>query len=288
MRAEEPSTTAIYVALGRAAAHRRAAVPGFSDPIAIRLLPPRYAEALERADRGPPRSWRERRFRFFLERLTQWTPLRTLAIDDALRASLGRDGQIVILGAGLDSRAWRMVELSDRIVYEVDHPATQRYKRERVASLTPTARAVRFVPVDFERESLGERLAEAGHDPASPTVWIWEGVVMYLHPQAVEATVRLVAERSAPGSRLVASYASPSLGRVIVGRFLARVGEPFRSFFSPRRFAELLRRWGFSVLLDESGADWARRYLGGETRPTRMMSTQRLAVAERSVTAPPA
>ncbi|HEY6006011.1 MAG TPA: SAM-dependent methyltransferase [Anaeromyxobacter sp.] len=282
MRTGEPSTTALYVALGRAAAHRRAAVKGFSDPVAIRLLPERYVAALERAERGTPPSWRERRFRWLVSRLTRWAPLRTLAIDDALRGSLGQDAQVVILGAGLDARAWRMPELAGSVVYEVDHPATQRYKRERVASLRPAAREVRFVPVDFEREPFPAKLAEAGHEAARPTAWIWEGVVMYLLPGVVEATVRLVAERSAPGSRLLASYATPSLRRAVVGLFLARLGEPFRSAFTPRRFAELLGRSGFSVLSDDGVADWARRYAGQGARPARIGSSQRLAVAERS------
>jgi methyltransferase (TIGR00027 family) len=271
----------MYVALGRAAAHRRGAVPGFSDPVAVRLLPDRFVALLDRAGRAPPASLRERQFRWLVSRLERWAPLRTLAIDDALRSSLGGDGQVVILGAGLDARAWRMAELAGRVVYEVDHPATQRYKRERVGPLRPTAGEVRFVPVDFERESFAARLAEAGHDAARPTVWIWEGVVTYLRPEVVEATVRLVAERSAPGSRLAATYATPSLRRVIVGWFLARRGEPFRSAFTPRRFAELLGRAGFSVLSDDGVADWARRYAAAGARPARIPSSQRLAVAER-------
>jgi methyltransferase (TIGR00027 family) len=286
MRPGEPSTTAIYVALGRAAADRARAVQGFSDPVAIRLLPQRYVDLLDRMGRAPPASWRERRFRWLVGRLLRWTPLRTLAIDDALRASLPPGAQVVILGAGLDARAWRMDELADRMVYEVDHPATQRYKRERVAPLRPKAREVRFVPVDFERESFADALAEAGHDPGRRTAWIWEGVVMYLAPEVVEATVRLAAARSAPGSRLLASYATPSLGRAILGRWLARLGEPFRSTFTPERFAALLARSGFRVLSDEGTADWARRWADGAARPSRTMSTQRLAVAERTDSAP--
>jgi methyltransferase (TIGR00027 family) len=281
MRADEPSTTAVWVALARAAAHRKASVRGFSDPVAVRLVPERYVAALERAERGAPASWRERRFRWVVSRLARWAPLRTLAIDDALRGSLEEDAQVVILGAGLDARAWRMAELADRVVFEVDHPATQRYKRERVASLRPAAREVRFVPVDFERESFAARLAEAGHDAARPTAWIWEGVVTYLRAEVVEATVRLVAERSAPGSRLLVTYATPSLRRLVLGRYLARFGEPFRSSFAPARIAALLGRAGFGVISDDGVADWARRYVG-EGQRTRIATTQRLAVAERS------
>lgn len=287
MRPGEPSSTAIFVALGRAAADRQRKVARFSDPIAIRLLPERYVRALDRIARDePPSSWRERRLRWLVRRLVRWAPLRTLAIDDALRGALGTATQVVILGAGLDARAWRMTELADRVVWEVDHPATQAYKRERVAPLRPAAREVRFVPVDFERESFAEKLAAAGHDAARPTAWIWEGVVIYLDAAVVEATARLVASRSAPGSRLAVTYATPSLARALMGRYMARFGEPWRSTFTPRRFAELLARAGFSVVADDGAADWARRYAGDGARVARIVTTQRLAVAERTANIP--
>ncbi len=279
MRAGEPSTTAVYVALGRAAAHRERTVPAFSDPVALRLLPERYAAALERAGRGSPSSPDEQRLRALVARLVGWVPLRTLAVDDALRSSLGRDAQVVILGAGLDARAWRMPDLAGRIVYEVDHPATQGYKRGRVAPLRPAAREVRFVPVDFEREDFAERLAAAGHDAASPSAWIWEGVVMYLPAEAVELTLRGIAARSAPGSGLAVSYAAPGSARAAA--LVTRLGEPFRSSFTPGQIAGLLGRAGFSVASDEGLADWERRYGGGAARGGDMASTQRLAVARR-------
>jgi methyltransferase (TIGR00027 family) len=281
MRPDEPSATAILVALGRAAADRQRTLRVFSDPIAVRLLPERYVRALDRIGRVPPSSWRERRLRWLVRRLARWAPLRTLAIDDALRGALGEGAQVVILGAGLDARAWRMRELADCIVYEVDHPATQRYKREHVEALRPAAREVRFVPVDFERESFAAKLAEAGHDATRPTAWIWEGVVMYLRAEVVEATARLVASRSAPASRLLVTYATPSVWRVLLARSVARLGEPFRSTFPPDRFAELLSRAGFAVVADDGGADWARRYAGEGARVPRAVRTQRLAVAEQ-------
>jgi methyltransferase (TIGR00027 family) len=139
---------------------------------------------------------------------------------------------------------------------------------------------VRFVPVDFEAESFADRLDGAGHDAAAPTAWIWEGVVVYLRRDAVEATLRLVAARSAPGSRLLATYATPSLRHALSAPLFARLGEPFRSTWTPRRFAAALGRAGFAVRSDESAADWARRYAGPGGKAG-VPSTQRLAVAER-------
>lgn len=94
---------------------------------------------------------------------------RTVAIDDAIRASAAP--QVVILGAGLDGRAWRMSELSDATVFEVDHPDSQREKRARAAQLAPIAREIRFVPVDFARDDLEAALAAGGHDPMQRLSW---------------------------------------------------------------------------------------------------------------------
>lgn len=117
----------------------------------------------------------------------------------------------MILGAGLDGRAWRMAELEGGIVFEVDHPASQRDKRARCERVKPTAREVCFVPVDFARDDLAGALASAGHDPMRATTWIWEGVVMYLDRRDTEATLRVVQARSSLGSRLIIAYHQPAL-----------------------------------------------------------------------------
>ena len=90
---------------------------------------------------------------------------RTVAIDAELRNPVAP--QVVILGAGLDGRAWRMRELATSLVFEVDHPDTQQQKLQRVASLAREARDIRFVPVDFGR-GLAPALEAAGHDPRLP------------------------------------------------------------------------------------------------------------------------
>jgi methyltransferase (TIGR00027 family) len=122
---------------------------------------------------------------------------RTVAIDADLRNAPAF--QVVILGAGLDGRAWRMRELGTSLVFEVNHPDSQQQKLQWVASLTREAREVRFVPVDFGRGDLAHALAAAGHDPHLPTAWLWEGVVMYLDRNEIETTLRIVEDRSAPG-----------------------------------------------------------------------------------------
>ncbi|HXK23600.1 MAG TPA: class I SAM-dependent methyltransferase, partial [Myxococcota bacterium] len=154
MRADRPSTTALYVAMGRAIAHTDARASGFSDPIARELLPDDARRLVDLHASGQrPRRLRDRWTLRIARRVSRMMTLRTLAIDDAIRSAPDR-GQLVILGAGLDARAWRMDELRDTVVFEVDHPATQAAKRERTAALQPVAREVRFVLPPSHRASL--------------------------------------------------------------------------------------------------------------------------------------
>jgi len=130
-------------------------------------------------------------------------------IDDYLQARLAEGiEQLVILGAGFDSRAYRFEGLRGKVrVFEVDHPATQRVKRQRLErALGHIPDHVVFVPVDLLVERLDQRLLESGYDPGLKTLFIWEGVTQYLDPQAVDSTLAFVAHHSAPGSALVFDY----------------------------------------------------------------------------------
>jgi methyltransferase (TIGR00027 family) len=202
-----------------------------------------------------------------------------VAIDEAIRAAAS--SQVVILGAGLDGRAWRMPELAGSTVFEVDHPDSQRVKRERAASLRQVAREVRFVPVDFARDRLEDALGSAGHDPARQTTWVWEGVVMYLERADIEATLRVVEARSAPGSRLVVVYQSPSIIRKVVGIVLGWLGEPFRSSFTADGMRTLLAGFGFTVVQDDDLASIATRLSAASAKETRLLQDMRIATAER-------
>jgi methyltransferase (TIGR00027 family) len=211
--------------------------------------------------------------------LSKMMAVRTVAIDDALRTAASP--QIVILGAGLDGRAWRMSELADAIVFEVDHPDSQRKKRERAAPLKQAARDIRFVPVDFGRDRLEQALESAGHDPARQTTWIWEGVVMYLERADIEATLRVVEARSVPGSRLVVMYTSPSIIRRVSGFFLGRLGESVRSPLTADEMRRLLAGFNFTVLKDDDLPRIASRLLTGFGKATRFLQDMRIATAER-------
>jgi len=251
MRADRPSTTALYVAMGRAIAHTDARASGFSDPIARELLPDGARRLVDLHASGQrPRSLRDRWTLRIARRVSRMLTLRTLAIDDAIRSAPDRR-QLVILGAGLDARAWRMDELRESVVFEVDHPATQAVKRERTAALRPVAREVRFVGVDFQRDSLETALERAGQDASRPTLWLWEGVIRYLSREAIETTLDAIGSRSASGSRLVVNYSTRSgAARWLTNLVLSAIGEPIRSSISPADFAALLATRGFAVISD--------------------------------------
>jgi methyltransferase (TIGR00027 family) len=270
----------MMVAYGRAVADLGVShVRDFHDPTARAFLDGRWLRRLDSV---------EKKFRrapngiaiAFARVSADLMALRTFIIDDAVRGALARGTrQVVILGAGLDGRAWRMPELKVARVFEVDHPATQAYKRRQLEKLPPPIAAVTFVPVDFERQSLDSALENAGHDASQPTCWIWEGVVMYLTPEVMRSTLAEISSRSAEGSTLIVNYHTTM--RSVIYRILLRfIGEPVRGKWSPGEMARDLAAAGFRVIEDTGIADWAQRYATGpvDLRPGRVM---RIVVAER-------
>src|SRR5262245_58323316 len=192
--------------MGRALAHARGWPRGFDDPFALELLPDEVREAARRGiERRWPRDPREVMLRAIAFTTSRMMGPRTLAIDDAL-LGLPAGAQVVLLGAGLDARAHRLHSLREATVFELDHPATQAWKRARAEGLPVRARSLVYVPIDFERDSLEGALERAGHCAELHTVWVWEGVITYLRREGIAATLSVLERRSAPGSRLVLTY----------------------------------------------------------------------------------
>jgi methyltransferase (TIGR00027 family) len=284
VRAAGRSRTSDWVAALRAL---NAAAPAdldvTGDSVALELLPPGLGWSL-RSLAGSPllAGWAHRALGAVSLGLSDDVPLRTAAIDAALRRSV-REGteQLVILGAGLDARAWRLAELGRSIVYELDHPATQAYKLERIGSLPPLARAVRHLAIDFERQRIDDVLAAAGFLPQQPSAWVWEGVTMYLTGGAIEATLDAIGRLSAPGSRLAMSYVPPDYGPAWIralGSGIGRViGEPLRGLLAPQAVAARLDARGFCVESDDSATEWAARWWPRRRRKVR--AWERLAIA---------
>jgi methyltransferase (TIGR00027 family) len=278
MKADRPSRTAHFVALGRAAADAGVShVAHFSDPTARVFLNEKGKQSLAkiaRAARAPKSNVRLESARVMADLMA----LRTSAIDAAVAAAVaGGATQLIILGAGYDGRAWRMPELAGVRVFEVDHPATQGSKRAHLSELPPAQGVVSFVSIDFERESLDAVLERAGHDRSAPTCWIWEGVVMYLTRDAMRATLADVARRSAPGSTLIVNYHSAHR-RFVARMVLWLIGEPQISAWTPEQMAGDLRSVGFVVHEDTGMADWNQRFAQGQAKVDRM-SYMRVAVA---------
>ena len=265
VKAERPSRTAHFVALGRAIADTGLShVPGFHDPTARVFLNEkgkRSLEKIERAARGKGGLSLE-----MSRVMADLIALRTVAIDDAVRNAMdGGAKQLVILGAGYDGRAWRMPELAGVKVFEVDHPATQGDKRAHVVELPPAKGSVSFVSIDFERESLDTVLERAGHDRSLPTCWIWEGVVMYLTRDTMRATLGGIAGRSATRSILIVNY--HTVHRRLIARLIFRlIGEPQISAWTPAEMAADLRSVGFVVQEDSAMGDWNARYAQGQAK----------------------
>jgi methyltransferase (TIGR00027 family) len=267
MKPGQGSRTAELVCMGRAMAHG----DGFSDPTARVLLGDAGRARLDNA-----KGW----FLAYLKRQSGLMVVRTVAIDEAVRTA--STPQVVILGAGLDGRAWRMNELGGAVVFEVDHPDTQRDKRERASGLAPAARDVRFVPVDFERDKLGAALEAAGHDPTKPTTWIWEGVVMYLAIEDIETTLAVIQQRSAAGSTLIVVYHQPSPVLWFANIVLKRLGEPLKSRFRRDEMEALLARYGYSVSWDKNIPELAENVSEASAEAMKRMSHLRIAAATSS------
>ncbi|GIF17976.1 methyltransferase (TIGR00027 family) [Actinoplanes tereljensis] len=248
------SRTAVLVCQSRAVADGRVAPDRFADPTALLLLREEEQEQVLRVrDEQPPKEMPARLQYEMIRAGSEIVVPRTVAIDDAVRNS--PTPQLVILGAGLDGRAWRL-DLTGTRIFEVDHPASQQEKRDRAAALD--GEPPRFVPVDFAKDRLTDALAAAGQRDDEPTTWIWEGVVPYLTRADVATTVASITARSAPGSRLIVNYQAPSLlagvTRKVVGaaarRFNPWAAEPWRSAWRPSAMAHLLASNGFAVRRD--------------------------------------
>ncbi|WP_436527382.1 class I SAM-dependent methyltransferase [Actinoplanes sp. HUAS TT8] len=283
----QASQTAVLVCQGRAVADGQVTAGRYADPTARVLLRDDELELVDQVLAGKePTDWNDRFGYEMVLRCGQMMVPRTVAIDDAVRES--RTPQVVILGAGLDGRAWRMPELADADVYEVDQPASQQDKRDRAAALE--GKPPTFVPVDFARDRLGDALAAAGHRGAEPTTWVWEGVVPYLTREQVTATVQAIASLSAAGSRLIVNYQAVSIsaraGRFVVhtlarmsGRTSPWTAEPWLSTWTPESMGGLLRRHGFTVIRDNHLLDLAAGMLDA-TSDTISFRSGHVAVAD--------
>jgi len=213
---------------------------------------------------------------------------RTRLIDDALATSLGGQiDQLVILGAGFDSRAYRLPCLHGATVFEVDHPDTQTAKRkvlECILSVPP--KHVRFVAIDFDRQNLESVMAAAGYRESARTFILWEGVTNYLTEAAVDTTLRWCS-RAAAGSLLLFTYVhrdvltrpSEYIGTKNLFASLARAGERLTFGIEPSQLPEFLATRGLSLESDVGAAEYRARYFKDAARKMRGHEFYRVALA---------
>jgi methyltransferase (TIGR00027 family) len=198
-------------------------------------------------------------------RMREYLDARTRFFDRVVVGAIGRGvRQIVIGAAGYDGRALRYARSGVRW-FEVDHPATQRDKRERLARLGLAARQVRFVAADFTRDPVAERLTAAGLDPVKPALFLLEGVAVYLEQAVLEGVLRQFRQVACAGSRLAISVSRSSTDGEARARFQATVaalGEPARSTLEAAQATELLARTGWQVMASEDAEGERRLSVG--------------------------
>lgn len=271
MQHATPSRTALRVAMRRAAHQLFDRPLVFEDPIAAPLLGSRYLEEIRRTPLHPDRA--------------ASTSLRAAIIarsryaEDNLRQAVEAGvAQYVLLGAGLDTFAYRNTYPLLR-VFEVDHPATQEWKRDLLAENKISVPAsLTYVPVDFEKQSLGERLKASGFDAGRPAFFAWLGVIPYLTLSAFRGTIDFIAEQAA-GSGVAFDYAQPrevlpAIEQREFDSLAARVklaGEPFQLFFTPVQMAGELS--AFQSIEDIGAAEITARYFTGRSDNLLMRGT---------------
>ena len=250
--------------------------PVCDDPWALRMAGPEGEELSRRWDEHSPS-------------MELWMGLRTRYLDDCVVRSLDRGvRQVVILGAGLDTRAARLARDGVRF-FELDQSASQADKRERISRFAGyPADAATFVPCDFETDDFVERLATAGLDLAAPSLVLWEGVIYYLAEAAARSTLSRVASEFAPGSLLVFDYlntkmarSSPKLraeDRAMKG-IIDELGEPMQ--FGIDDPTPLLRECGYRFLRTVSFDELALEYTGTYARE-RFFRFQSIALSSAS------
>jgi O-methyltransferase involved in polyketide biosynthesis len=245
MQAQEPSRTAKIAALGRGQ-HRLLQQPPWvlDDPYALSLIGPGWEELWAALSAIFPKPVRD-------EAICA-TAARSRYVEEVLAG--GTFAQYVILGAGLDSFAWRRPDALAKLrVFEVDHPATQAWKRDRAEVMAlPRSDHHVFTPVDFERETFDAGLAAVGFDPSASTLYSWIA-------------------GAAAGSQVVLSYAVTDdflddIGRQfneLLRAVTAQSGEPLLTFLSPSEAEELVARCGLEVVEHLDRDALRERYLAG-------------------------
>ena len=289
MRRFRPSRTAEYMAFFRALESVRPAQDRlFHDPFAPQFVRPSLRCAIWLAKSSLFAGLVNRSTDLRLPGARTSAIARTRLIDDALAEALKTGiSQVVILGAGFDCRAYRLPQGNSTVTFEVDHPATLASK---LAALGQARREVpdrvRYVEIDFLRQTLVEVLERPNFESVRPAVFVWEGVTHYLTPEAVDSVLHFVA-RCAPGTRLIFTYVHSGLLDFSVSfkaaerllRRFSQLGEPWTFGLFPERVADFLRERGLFLERDLSAEEYRLLYFGAAARRMQGYEFYHVAVA---------
>jgi methyltransferase (TIGR00027 family) len=279
MKPGQPSRTAEYMAFFRAGESVRPKGRRlFFDPLAVHFIRPSLRAAVwfsRMPMLGAFMDWyADRR----LPGARTSAIARTRLIDDAVRQALRHSiRQIVVLGSGFDCRAHRLPGISAATVFEVDHPATLAWKLSCLRKMLPQLpQNVRYVQVDFNREDVPQRLAEAGFDCSLPAMFLWEGVTNYLTSEAVDAVLRYISN-CAPGSQIVFSYVHSGAldgsvcfeGAAKLLRDVKQLGEPWTFGLDPAAVPEFLIQRGLRPDRDASAREYRTQMYGTDAQQMR-------------------
>jgi methyltransferase (TIGR00027 family) len=285
----QPSVTAIAAAMLRAAHLLWDDAPKiFEDPLALRLSGCENETALraqlDKLEAEVAQSTSLDFARSMRRSITASLVMRSRYLEEEVEQAFGQGvSQYVVLGAGLDSFAYRRTDLAKVLrVFEVDHPATQAWKRTRLQQVGMELPAnLSLVPVDFEKQSLIDNLRTNGYRTDAPALFSWLGVTVYLTPDAIFSTLRAIAAL-APGTEIIFHYTVPKesvdektqLMLAAVMGFAAARGEPYRSVFEPAQLADQVRKLGFGEVSD-LGPDEARvRYFANRNDGLRPLASE--------------
>ncbi|MBV8139112.1 MAG: class I SAM-dependent methyltransferase [Deltaproteobacteria bacterium] len=299
MEEGKPSATAMLTAMVRAAHLLWDEPPKiFEDTLALRLSRCDSEAALkaqlDKLDAEVARGTNPDFALISRRSLTAMVIMRSRYVEDEVEEAVAKGvSQYVILGAGLDSFAYRRLDLAKVLhVFEVDHPATQAWKRTRLhaagVKLPPN---LSVVPVDFEKESLIDNLQRDGYRKDAPGFFSWLGVTMYLTVEAIFGTLRTIAALPS-GTEILFEYnASKEFPDEETQKILAAVmavaaarGEPMRSLFEPARLVERVRKLGFAAVSDFGPDQAVARYFAGHAdhlRPSVFNHCMRAQVGRR-------
>ena len=295
-RKKEQGTTAENVAFVRALESLKPEGERICyDPYAVRFLSQQYLIFMEMAARDPSRtpfpglhnslSARVRYFDDFVKR----------SIDEGLE-------QLVILGAGYDTRAYRIEGLRGKVrVFEIDHPGTQNVKIEKIKDIFGSLPDhVEYVSVDFETEYFGPRLLEHGYKRSQKTVFIMEGLIYYLPPKAVDEILSFIAKNSSIGSAVIFDYvyessidrtngicgvqckACDQIAIMDAKKDMAQQGEPYKFGVKDGMLETFIAQHGFSQVCNVTSEDYKKAYFQGinEGRPVCCLSNFSHAILE--------